>query len=766
MVSLRSLKRLKEALLGSPAGKAIVVDSLGGFWGTVEEPEIDRKDYMQMYTNNPLAREAIDMTVCHSNETRVVTPSGIREWNQLKIGDKVLAVDENNKIVETPVKEIFQYDYNGELIKIEHPRFHLEVTPNHRILLFNRETGKVYAKQARSLPKDARTLASFNWSGKNQNEINIFNYIKPYQIKDWRHWNYHRIDGRFNTDDFMELVGWYISEGHITDGWPAISNTEYLDEIEALLRRMGLPYCRTGIKLVIMQKDLGKYFIERCGKGAVNKRIPLELLAFSRKHLEHLFSALMKGDGTLENTGNKGKIGRCIYYSTSRELCYDVVQLALKLGYYAWIKESRRTGKWSPRYYVNIQRVRKQINLLEKFRKTISYSGKVWCYKTDTGNFFTELNGRIALSGNSDSIGGGYFTDVKEDQYSKQLVDKFAEQVDMDNKLFLAVRDMLVTGDGVLERIYDEEIKKEIIPPEDSEVRETKIVYAPAEGAKLVNLKWLPSYTLKVKRTIVGVELWWEQEVGGKTVYFAPEKILDFKWNPTGLTAYGTSELKSVYSLLQDLDKIKEDFVKIIRRYSSPPIVWYGKGISRTQLEEHKAVVESRKPDEDIYVNSDLLEAKVLEIDPRGKFENYYKQLMNAVVIGLQTPTLPSLEQATLASSRAMLEFYEKKIARIRRVVKRTMEHGVFKILVEQDPQAKEVPRLRWNVLSQRFERTGPELAIMLFDRNIYSPWQLVQTLKSFGVPFPQEPEGKEGEEAKQFNEKVEKLRGEKKVVS
>lgn len=345
----------------------------------------------------------------------------------------------------------------------------------------------------------------------------------------------------------------------------------------------------------------------------------------------------------------------------------------------------------------------------------------------------------------ADAVGGGYFTDIKTDKYAKQLVDTFAAKVNLDDIIFLTTRDMLVTGDGIGERIYDKEKKMERTVVYNNK-KYTKEVVAPIKGAKLVNLKWLPSWMFKVKQTPVGEVCWWTQEVEGKKVFFHPDKILDFKWNRTGLSAYGTSELKSVYSLLEDLDKIRENFVAITKRYAKPPIIWKGKGISKAQMEEHKKEVESKEADEDLYLNTDLIEAEVLEIDPRGKFENYYEQLMSAATIGLETPTLPILSKATLASSKAILEFYEKKIARIRRVVKRCVEHEIFVILVNQDSRAKEVPRLRWNVLSRRFEKTGPQFVLELFDRNLYSPFQAKQALKKWGIPFPTEEEGEEDE--------------------
>jgi len=352
----------------------------------------------------------------------------------------------------------------------------------------------------------------------------------------------------------------------------------------------------------------------------------------------------------------------------------------------------------------------------------------------------------------SDAVGSGYFVDA-EDPRAAEIVNEFAEKVNLDGILFLCVRDMLVTGDGTAELIYsDEEKVKRTVRWDDREKSQT--VIAPVKGARLVFMKWIPSFTLEVERSPLGETMWWKQDVGGRVKYFHPDKILDFRWNPTGLSSYGTSELKSVAELLEDLDTIRELFVKILKRYAAPPIIWKCKGLTKEQIEEHKRKVESKEPDQDIYLNTDLIEPEVLEIDPRGKFENYYTQLVNAVTIGLQTPTLMSLQEATLASSKAMLEFYERKITRIRRVVKRTVEREVFARLVKQ-AGLTEVPRLRWNVLSRRFEKPGPEFILDLFDRNLLNASQTKAILKKWGIPFPpeEEVESEQGEEPERITQ-------------
>ena len=134
----------------------------------------------------------------------------------------------------------------------------------------------------------------------------------------------------------------------------------------------------------------------------------------------------------------------------------------------------------------------------------------------------------------------------------------------------------------------------------------------------------------------------------------------------------------------------------------------------------------------------------VLDIDPRGRFENYYNALIKAVIVGLQTPTLTQFEETSRAAASTLMEFYAKKIDRIRRVVKRVVEHEIFEPIVRQAGR-REVPKLRWNVLSKTFRMTGPELTLELFDRNLYSPSQTKKMLQKYGVEFP--PEGGEERE-------------------
>jgi len=332
-----------------------------------------------------------------------------------------------------------------------------------------------------------------------------------------------------------------------------------------------------------------------------------------------------------------------------------------------------------------------------------------------------------------DSVGGGFFTDVKGDEISKEIVDKFAAKVNLDYLIWLFTRDMLATGDGIFERIYSHE-RLETVTIEVGGRTERVEMIVPVKGAKFAGLKWVPSWSMEVKMEPTGaVKYWVQKSKFGKEIRFHPDKIIRTPWNPTGLDAYGTSELHAVYGLLEDLKEIRENFVKIIKRYAAPPIIWQCNGMSREEILALKERNEGREPGEDCYLNTDLVKAEVLEIDARGKFDNYYKTLQDAAIIGLETPTLTLV---AAEGAKWVLEFYKKKVEQIRRVIKRMIEREIFKPLIMQDSKATEVPRVRWNQFYANYE-----LVLDLFDRGIYSHYQAEQVMKVWGIPFPPEPE-------------------------
>jgi RecA/RadA recombinase len=349
---------------------------------------------------------------CHSEDTQVLTVDGVKDYNDVRIGDKIFGVDTDNNIVETIVKDKFEYDYDGKMFNFKTHRFNLKVTPNHRVFLQNKQ-----ATQFESVRADkafnrwsGHFPSSFDWNGTIQQSFNIYDYIK------WDRKLKYPLKSRFKPlsalpiNDFLLLLGWYISEGSQfvckRGSYVQIRqhDIENKNDIRELLNRLKFNFGEYEDKFVIFHQDLAKY-LEYAGCSSETKQIPNHILQLSNEHLIFLFKSLMCGDGT--------KIGWS--YSTISKILRDqMLSLSLKLGYSAsFVKYNRDglthlpeirgrqihsmldcyriniayrpSGYWDKRQHVNIE----------------EYKGKVWCYTTDTGNFFTVREGTPSLSGNS-----------------------------------------------------------------------------------------------------------------------------------------------------------------------------------------------------------------------------------------------------------------------------------------------------------------------------------------------------------------------------
>ena len=345
---------------------------------------------------------------CHSEDTKVLTPNGIMDWRELNVGDFVYGADNSMNLVETTIEDIYQYQYEGSLLHFHSDRYDLLITPNHRIMTRPKdskpEDGYIYHRADKQFAKESYFPMPFNWNGRQQNTFDIHEYVvrrpKRNNAKD-------RLPV-LPTNDFMRLIGWYISEGNPfrtrRGTYIQIRAFTYKDEVKQLLTRLNLDFSvyDEGTRFVIFHRDLADY-CERCGTSCERKTIPLEILNLAREHLLCMFETIMKGDGHRNGY---------YYYTTSKELAERFLILLLKIGLYGKYSEhkpkagglnkqgQRIVGKLSS-YIINVAYdahgwfYRKR-NLTEE-----QYKGTVWCFKTVAGNFITVRDGRMVISGNS-----------------------------------------------------------------------------------------------------------------------------------------------------------------------------------------------------------------------------------------------------------------------------------------------------------------------------------------------------------------------------
>jgi len=344
---------------------------------------------------------------CHSDDTNVLTPEGIKSWKELRIGDCVYG-ERENEVVKNRIEKIYEYNYTGELFRFENIKMDLLITPNHDVYYKKKQNEVLTKIRADELyeKKSGYLSSTLTSTGIKENFINIQKYIKEHKLDNPEKSHPKPPLGLLPTDELLKLMGYYIADGSPLKSrysvYPTIRHGRKIDKLETLVKSLNLDYSiYEGTKIVIFHDDLGQYLL-RCGEGSSNKHIPPEVLEFSPEKLQHLYDGLMECDANKNGT---------TYYTTSKLLSSQMAYLCLILGKHPSItnrgkkdgklKDGRKIVARHDCYNINIfPNYKGYFDNRNKFRKEF-YNGKVWCYTTETGNLFTERNGKITLSGNS-----------------------------------------------------------------------------------------------------------------------------------------------------------------------------------------------------------------------------------------------------------------------------------------------------------------------------------------------------------------------------
>jgi hypothetical protein len=350
---------------------------------------------------------------CLDKKTEILTRNGFRTYDKISQNDEI-ATNINGKLNYEKIKKIWKFPYKGEMIKYTTSNgLNFCVTPNHRMLAKARDRKNIINKKfnfirADQLKGEMVLPRTISWKGKSPKHIVI---PKIYCAK--------KPKMKFLTGDFLEFLGWYLSEGSLVKNSThaktsnkyrglSIAQTKQKEckKIEQLLTKMGLHHQYHGHGIEVSSTSLAKFLLPL--GDSFSKYIPREYLEFNTKELERLFLSLMLGDGC--------KIGNdsWSYFTVSEQLANDVQELATKLNRIAVISKREKDysifsykGKKtkihaSLGYVITISRSsRKNGFITKKFLKRIFYDDIVWCVTTQSGVIFTRREGRCVWTGNS-----------------------------------------------------------------------------------------------------------------------------------------------------------------------------------------------------------------------------------------------------------------------------------------------------------------------------------------------------------------------------
>ncbi|MFN2454873.1 MAG: GDP-mannose 4,6-dehydratase, partial [Pyrinomonadaceae bacterium] len=386
---------------------------------------------------------------CYDEQTKALTKDGLKNYWELKEGDKVLSVNsETGDVEEKTVEKVIVQDYEGEMIHFKTSLSDLKVTPNHR-MLFRQKTrdglSPIQVAEAQHiLDKHFMFFPKGKWRGEDQTEFEVENI------------------GTVPTKELFYVAGVFIGDGFIASQQKHIPSLSGLDKracdearriphtgrfggvavkvgnkpfatcnswriffdvpqadkararLEQALTTLGINWKahknKSGEHIYFSSEAWTKFF-EQFGRGFKNKHIPHWMLKYDSKSLSALF------DGLIDSAGHYTPKGKPIFSTSSRRLMENICELGVKLGMSPRIsqrdasvtsflaKENREIRASTIAYLIHFRKG--NIGIGQQSYAKENYKGKVWCVKVeDNKNLIVERNGILQFCGNTDEVMG------------------------------------------------------------------------------------------------------------------------------------------------------------------------------------------------------------------------------------------------------------------------------------------------------------------------------------------------------------------------
>ena len=348
---------------------------------------------------------------CYSEDTEVLTQKGWKFYQELSKDDFIATVNPTSFNVEYyNFNELYVYEHKGEMINFRKPRnsVNVLVTPNHNIFCMPRTKSSTqewqFIKASDAIKYNTVIfLNTVKWNGAEILKISI--PVVPSN----RHPKAQGDEYQLDANVFLEFLGYFISEGHLSSSQPGqhavvISQKKHVKEIKDCLSKLPFKvYEFTNenhiTKFVITNKSLFTWLSKNVGGKAKGKKIPDFVKFLSWDQLKLLFDALMLGDGSyISSTFYR-------YFSSSKGLTDDVQEICLKLGYKAEVRKSLKKDNYEYRIDIKIPNSNKNYSspylVTSKHTNKVDYEGKVWCLNIKNHLFVTRREGCIAIQGNS-----------------------------------------------------------------------------------------------------------------------------------------------------------------------------------------------------------------------------------------------------------------------------------------------------------------------------------------------------------------------------
>lgn len=341
----------------SGVGKTFLSKKLAEHLFNTEEAliRIDMSEYMEKFNISRLVG-------CFTPETEIQLSSGLtKKISEISIGDKVITHLGNiKKVID---KYVYQNNNPIDSYRISNRNIRLNCTPQHEILAIkpiyynNRVSKSSYSiKNAKFYNSKDLNVGDILLYPKNINseKINLDNIIDlndyttnlhKYKIDDKYIWAYENKKlNRYITinEDFVRLVGYYLSEGGCSKNMKSvkftfnIKETDYITETVLLLKKIFGDGIKITVKENILNNSTSIFFSSRIvsimlsslfGRTCYDKKLPEFFMKLNNNLDLNLLETMIYGDGT------KTLEKKLVYKSVSLDIISQMNMILKKNGY-------------------------------------------------------------------------------------------------------------------------------------------------------------------------------------------------------------------------------------------------------------------------------------------------------------------------------------------------------------------------------------------------------------------------------------------------
>ena len=279
------------------------------------------------------------------------------DWEGVSTGESMVPIADvqlhdtvlNSEGREADVNQLMTRYYEGDLVDIT-PRStgnRFSVTPEHPILAIQREKIRKTLR-----PKGRWPDISPEKLAETEPEFVAARDVRPGDLLVFPVNEVSREDPRL-TDDFLELLGYYVAEGCATrfNGYDAVEfslgshEKRLIARIGELIRHVtGKSYSvtydrkRHGAYVVVYSTELASLMVVHGGKYAAGKRFSRVVMDLPPSRQKLALDAYIEGDGSVRHRPSKsGKLIGVRSCTVSRQLAYQLQELFARQGIFAFI---------------------------------------------------------------------------------------------------------------------------------------------------------------------------------------------------------------------------------------------------------------------------------------------------------------------------------------------------------------------------------------------------------------------------------------------